>query len=285
MQLKREIQRRLSKVMDVREAAAVAMLLFEDLCSLRPVDVLTGKDDEIPSNLVDALYTAVNRIVAGEPVQYVLGTTRFMDLTLNVGPSVLIPRPETEFLVRYIIKSCPLGFSGSVLDIGTGSGAIALSLKQHFPDAEVFGWDVMPDALSVAKENAQNNHLDVTFRQMNILTNPDVSRPFDLIVSNPPYVCESEARDMESNVKDFEPHIALFVPDDNPLLFYDAITRFSLKALNSGGYLFFETNCRFAQDIGTLLTNNGFVDVKVLNDQYDNPRIVSGKKRNNAEIR
>ena len=262
--------------MDEREARSVTLLLFEKLCGLSTADLLTGKAVDLSDEAMHRMEKAVRRVSIGEPVQYVVGNADFMDLELEVNPSVLIPRPETEELVRLVLKENTSMRDGRILDIGTGSGCIALSLKKAYPDAEVTGWDISTSAIDVARRNACLNALDVKFEQQDIFEAKPREAVFDLIVSNPPYICLSEAREMEKNVLEHEPHTALFVPDEQPLLFYDAITRFASKALKQGGGVYFEVNRAYAGDVAQLLNHHGFTNVKAFNDQYGNPRLVRG---------
>ena len=270
--------RRISATMEEGEAKAVSMLLFEKLFGLSQTDVLMGKAEELEAADVQCLDKCVDRICGGEPVQYVLGKADFMGMELDVTPAVLIPRPETEELVNEVVNALADRKSPRILDIGTGSGCIALAIKQLIPLAEVTAWDISPEALRVARNNAEQLGLDICFEQRDILsTNLSVmSEVFDLIVSNPPYICRQESEEMERRVTDFEPHAALFVHDDDPLLFYRAITRFATVALRTGGQLFFEINRRFGGQVCELMRQAGFEGVTLKTDQFDNPRIVYG---------
>ena len=274
--LRLELQRRLADLLGEREARAVTLLLFEQIGGLSTVDVLTGRDAELPEETKEKLRAAARRVEQGEPVQYVIGKTVFMGLELKVSPAVLIPRPETEDLVRLLISENKGLNDGKVLDIGTGSGCIALAVKHQMPDTRVTAWDVSEKALEVAHHNALENGLDVKFQLKDILSPQQPADHFDIIVSNPPYVCTSEAAEMERQVLDFEPHTALFVPDDDPLRFYWAITLFARQHLNTGGKVYFETNRAYAADVAELLKTNSFIEVQVVNDQFDNQRIVRG---------
>lgn len=277
-QLRLRLQRRLEDVMNAGEARAVVLLLFEELCGLSTADVLMGKADELPASAIARMEDAVCRVEAGEPVQYVIGKTEFCGMQLEVNPAVLIPRPETEELVRLLEHENDSMKGGTVLDIGTGSGCIALALKRAFPDADVTGWDISADALFVASRNASRNGLDVNFELQNILEAQPQDEAFDIIVSNPPYICLREAEQMEKNVLEHEPHTALFVPDEQPLLFYDAIARYAMQALRQGGGLYFEVNRAYAFDVAQLLEDCGFINIKVHNDQFGNPRIVETRR-------
>lgn len=270
--------RRISATMEEGEAKAVAMLLFEKLFGLSQTDVLMGKSEELEAADVQRLDKCVDRICGGEPVQYVLGKADFMGMELDVTPAVLIPRPETEELANEVVNALADRKSTRILDIGTGSGCIALAIKQLIPLAEVTAWDISTEALWVARNNAKQLGLGICFEQRDILsTNFSVMQEvFDLIVSNPPYICRQESEEMERRVTDFEPHAALFVPDDDPLLFYRAITRFASVALRAGGQLFFEINRRFGGQVCELMRREGFEGVTLKTDQFDNPRIVYG---------
>ena len=273
--------RRISATMEEGEAKAVAMLLFEKLFGLSQTDVLMGKAEGLEASDVQCLDKCVDRICGGEPVQYVLGKADFMGMELDVTPAVLIPRPETEELVNEVVNALADRKSPRILDIGTGSGCIALAIKQLIPLAEVTAWDISTEALRVARNNAKQLGLGICFEQRDILsTNLSVMQEvFDLIVSNPPYICRQESEEMERRVTDFEPHAALFVPDDDPLLFYRAITRFATVALRTGGQLFFEINRRFGRQVCELMRQAGFEGVTLKTDQFDNPRIVYGNHK------
>lgn len=275
--IRNEIRRRLLPLLGEGETRAVTMLLFEQIGGLSAVDVLTGRDEELPDETKEKLLDAARRVEKGEPVQYVIGKVVFMGMELEVNQAVLIPRPETEELVRLLIRENSGRKNVNVLDIGTGSGCIALAVKKQMSDAWVAAWDVSENALDVARRNAENNILNVDFQQHDILQPQQTAERFDIIVSNPPYVCTSEAAEMERHVVDYEPHTALFVPDDNPLLFYKAIICFARLHLNSGGKIYFETNRAYAADVAELIKTNGFIETEVINDQFGNQRIVRGK--------
>jgi release factor glutamine methyltransferase len=281
MDIRLQFQQKLGLVMDEREARSVTLLLFEKLCGLSTADLLSGKADVLSTELMHRMEEAVRRVADGEPVQYVVGRADFMDMELEVNPSVLIPRPETEDLVRMVVKENHQLINGRILDIGTGSGCIALALKRELPENEVTGWDVSAGALDVARRNAIHTGLDVVFQERDILDAPCHHIFFDLIVSNPPYICRHEAKEMEGHVLEHEPHTALFVPDNRPLLFYDAIVKFSNTSLNDGGGLYFEVNREYATDVAQLLEFFGYTNVAVFDDQFGNPRIVRGNRSRN----
>ena len=255
--------------MEAGEASAVAWVLIEDLCGMSKADVLMGKE---PEN-AEVLERAARRVAEGEPVQYVTGKAMFCDLEFHVEPGVLIPRCETEELVRMIEREKPK----SVLDIGTGSGCIAVSLAHLLPEAKVEAIDVSDDALRIAKGNADRLGADVRFIKKDILTE-DVAGMYECVVSNPPYICNSEAEDMEINVLDHEPHLALFVPDGNPLLFYRRIAEMGLHILYNKGMLAFEINRRFGKEMKEMLSALGYIDIEVMKDQFGNDRMVKAIK-------
>lgn len=223
--------------------------------------------------------SALLRLLRGEPVQYVFRHALWLGLDLLVTPDVLIPRPETAELITPVCalkKDYPATPTSPVrlLDIGTGSGCIAIALKQRCPRWEVYACDISLSALSIAKQNARRNNTDIRFLRCDILhDSPEGS--FDIIVSNPPYVCEQEKSSMESRVLDYEPASALFVPDNNPLLFYHRIAKVATTALRPNGHLFFEVNERFARHVADALLEYGFADVTVLQDMFGKNRFVT----------
>lgn len=216
----------------------------------------------------------VQRLLKHEPLQYILGETFFSGLKIRVTPAVLIPRPETEELVG-LISDLNLPDGSRLLDIGTGSGCIALALKKRFPETTVSACDISPDALAIARENSLINQLDVDFFQADILSWNSRKWPlFDVIVSNPPYVTVSEKKQMQRNVLDFEPPTALFVADNNPLLYYRAIAAFASEYLKKGGFLFFEINEKFGPETANLLRVQGFAEVHLKTDLQGKNRMV-----------
>ncbi len=216
----------------------------------------------------------VQRLLKHEPLQYILGETFFSGLKIRVTPAVLIPRPETEELVG-LISDLNLPDGSRLLDIGTGSGCIALALKNRYPETTVSACDISPDALAIARENNLINQLDVDFFQADILSWNSRKWPlFDVIVSNPPYVTVSEKKQMQRNVLDFEPPTALFVADNNPLLYYRAIAAFASEYLKKGGFLFFEINEKFGPETANLLRVQGFAEVQLKTDLQGKNRMV-----------
>ncbi|MFM7758838.1 MAG: peptide chain release factor N(5)-glutamine methyltransferase [Crocinitomicaceae bacterium] len=214
----------------------------------------------------DLLYVRdfVKRLQSNEPFQYIIGETSFYNLTISCNSSALIPRPETEELVNWIRNSTanPL----SILDIGTGTGCIALALKSVYSNAHVEAWDVSDAALLLARKNALHLNLRVDFKNMNVLNTINPDRKFDVFVSNPPYVQYSEKGEMEHHVKDFEPHLALFVHDEDPLIFYKKIADLSLLNLNPNGLLFFETHHKFHNELEREMKKRGFINIELRKD-------------------
>ena len=253
------------------EASALAFMLIEETTQLSKAQILTSDCDGTDA---DSLLSMAQTIASGTPIQQVLGYAYFCGLKLKVTPSVLIPRPETEELVRWVVDESPA--PRSILDIGTGSGCIAIALAKALPQTRLTAIDISDEALAVARENAKMHVADIDFIQADILNpNPSLANNrFDVIVSNPPYICNKEADEMEKNVLDHEPHVALFVPDDDPLLFYRAIAEKTLTMLTPDGTLFFEINRLYAQELTTMLQSMGFQHITVRQDQFNNDRML-----------
>ena len=258
------------------EASAIAFMLLEEQTGLTKAQILTT---DAPAAAPASLLALAQRVADGLPIQYALGFSDFCGLRFHVEPGVLIPRPETEELVGWVLQTCPPDGVLSLLDIGTGSGCIAVALAKRLPHARVSACDVSPTALRIAAQNADRLGVEVRFQQTDILTAQPQGR-YDVVVSNPPYICEREAAQMQRNVLDHEPHLALFVPDANPLLFYDAIARKSLQLLRPGGYLFFEVNRQYGSEVVTLLHTLGYTDVELRQDQFANDRMVRARLTN-----
>jgi release factor glutamine methyltransferase len=225
--------------------------------------------DEMKQNFDDAL----NRLKIQEPIQHILGETNFMDYPISVSQEVLIPRPETEDLVRWIIEDYS-DINGHVLDIGTGSGCIAIALDLGLCNARVTALDVSEKALKIAAENARRNHAKVNFIKQDILSTQALNQNYQVIVSNPPYIRELEKSQMQKNVLNYEPDLALFVTDDSPLLFYDKIGRLAFRHLEKNGSLYFEINQYLAKETLDLLRKIGFKDVELRKDLYGNDRMI-----------
>ena len=238
--------------------------------ALRP-DLNISKEEESP------LFLALSRLKLNEPIQYILGKTHFMELEFLVNKNVLIPRPETEELVRWIIEGKRDSNALKILDIGTGSGCIAISLAKNFPDAKVYAMDNSQAALYVAKKNAALNDVNIVFLHGDIFKF-EPAFEIDLIVSNPPYVRESEKREMHMNVLKNEPNEALFVTDDDPLKFYKTITEFATRYLTDRGVLYFEINQYLGKETQQLLQDYDFSEIELRKDMFGNDRMLKGKQ-------
>lgn len=268
----------LSPIFSQGEINALIKIIFENLKGYSQVDIIMHGDDELSDYIKGKVQSILTRLLNHEPIQYILGDTYFQGMHLKVTPHTLIPRPETEQLVDIIIEENHAS-DLRVLDIGTGSGAIAIALARALRFAQVDAIDISAEALSVARENAKTLKTRVNFALKDILAEPAPIAPlFDIIVSNPPYITEKERLDMEANVLDYEPHTALFVPDNDPLLFYRTITLYAKSALAPGGRLYFEINQNFGKETEQLLDNNGFTNIAVIKDMYANDRFVSAIK-------
>lgn len=273
-----DINRRLLKVYEYREATAVTFLLFEKSVGLSKLNVLLGKDDELMPDDRKELMQKVERLLQNEPIQYVVGEAEFYGLTFTVNNNVLIPRPETECLVDAVVHFVTTKADRrlNILDIGSGSGCIALALKKTIPEVNVTSIDISSKALEVAHINASKLSANVTFENVDILNAIPPTDTYDVIVSNPPYIRYTERDEMSRNVLDYEPQEALFVPNDNPLLFYKAIIKYATVALKDGGMLAFEINRLYGKEVASEMTGNGLADVNIGKDMYNNDRIVTG---------
>jgi len=248
------------------EISGFIRLLSESVLGMSYTDMILKKDRIATAEETSRITEIIDRLKKHEPIQYILGETEFYGLTLEVNPAVLIPRPETEELVHLIAKS-QLPSQAKILDIGTGSGCIALALKNELTDSAVMGVDISEAALETAKKNAVKNELDVEFKLADILNWKDYSWPqLDVIVSNPPYVRELEKEKMEQNVLAFEPDGALYVPDNDPLIFYKAIAEFAQKNLSNKGRLYFEINEYLGEEMKELVESLKFHEVKLHQD-------------------
>ena len=266
----------LAGVAEPQEVQAMIRIICEDVFNYDQVDVALRQESELPDFAPQRIADIIARLRRHEPLQYIVGNARFHGHRFKVTPAVLIPRPETEQLVDLIIDENP-GSDQRVLDMGTGSGCIAISLARALKFAQVDALDVSRDALAVARENAASLKVKVRFFESDMLA-PQPPASYDIIVSNPPYICWSEREAMESNVKDYEPGQALFVPDNDPLLFYKAIAPYAARSLERGGHLYLEINQRFGNEVKRLLEDNGFDEVRIIDDTFGNPRFVAGVK-------
>ena len=271
------IEKELNGIYPTNEIRGFIRIIFQHVCGLNYTDQVIKRKENLDESSKKQINEIVNRLKNFEPIQYILGETEFLGLILRVTPSVLIPRPETEELVQWIIRSEKKAVT--ILDIGTGSGCIALALKNRLENSRVTGIDLSADVLEIARENAALNKLDVLFKQSDILQpSNEIPGPFDIIVSNPPYVRYSEKRFMQPNVLNYEPKEALFVPDTDPLVFYRAIARFARHYLKTDGRLYFEINEKLGGATSRLLEENGFRQVEISKDLQGKERMLRCKK-------
>lgn len=264
-----------------QEAQAMALMVFEDVFGVSVVDVYADKVRHFSEEEIKRLENISMRLQAGEPLQYVTGSARFCDLTFRVTPATLIPRPETEWLVDHaaaFLHQSDVQTPSRVLDAGTGSGCIAVALAKRCQWLQVEAWDLSAEALEVAADNAQRHGVEVDFRCRDMLLPCHAASTFDLIVSNPPYVKESEKADMAAHVLDHEPATALFVPDDDALCFYRALARLACTGLRPGGGLMVEANTALTSDTAALFVAEGLTDVAVSDDCFGRPRFVTARK-------
>lgn len=268
----------LAALYDTREIDSLCMILLADISGTSSAKIKAFPELEIPLEQAEPIDKILARLKTGEPIQYILGYTEFYGLEFKVNPSVLIPRPETEELVQWAISSVGNKqlVTNNILDIGTGSGCIAISLKKNL-DAQVSAIDISPNALQTAKENAELNNVSVNFIEADILnlTNHSLlTTHYSLIISNPPYVTLEDKKQMHTNVTDFEPHTALFVPENAPLIFYKAIADFAADHLEKGGLLFFEINESYGEQIVELLNNKSFKNIELRKDMNGRYRMI-----------
>lgn len=272
-----EWQAALKEIYTETEINKLVYLALEKIACFDRVQLLTKNDltlNEMQRYTIDSY---VNRLKNGEPIQYILGETEFFGLKIHVNQSALIPRPETEELVEWMIEVIGRPRT-KILDIGTGSGCIPIALKKNLPDSDISAMDVSDAALGLALENATSHDVNITFYHDDILNPKNNYDGFDVIVSNPPYIPLAEKSEMDRNVVAFEPHLALFVEDHDPLLFYRAIALFAYAQLPTGGMLFFETHFELAQAVGELLLSMGFAETEVRKDISGNERMVKAVK-------
>ena len=268
-----QIRRTLGTAYEPSEAAALSRIVCTEMLGQSQADYFLCKDIELSANQEENLQSILERLLRFEPIQYVQGFSWFLSRRFLVTPAVLIPRPETEELVQRIIEETETG--GSILDVGTGSGCIAISLALSLPRSKVEAWDVSMEALEVAMHNAEQLHAQVDFHLQDMLTCQwEGGQRYDLIVSNPPYVLEQERTTMAPNVVEYEPELALFVPDDDPLLFYCKIGEMGRRALKPGGRLYFEINRTQGTAVKQLLEKQGYSEVSLYQDISHNDRLI-----------
>jgi release factor glutamine methyltransferase len=281
-------QNALETLYDAQETGSITLMVLEELTGMSRARIKAFPEDDVPANAIEKLIAILEELKTGKPVQYILGTTEFYGLNFLVNPAVLIPRPETEELVEWVLRSVSsrqfAAGSGqlSILDIGTGSGCIAISLKKNLPGAKVTAIDISTDALQTAKQNAVINEVEVEFIEGDILQSQKLKledqKKFDIIVSNPPYVTLEDKLHMHQNVTGFEPHTALFVPEHDPLIFYRAIAGFAAEQLADGGLLFFEINENYGKETVEILSHKNFVNIELRQDMSGRDRMIKAVK-------
>lgn len=274
---------KLTTLYDPHEVEALTLLSISEITGLSKAYIKAFPEKEITDEQSETLNNTLTRLQTGEPIQYIFGHTEFYGLPFKVDPSVLIPRPETEELVEWVLNT--IGSSriiiNNVLDIGTGSGCIAVALKKHLPIAKVSAIDISAEALQIAQQNAELNKAGVKFINADILNihKSEIEIPkSEIIISNPPYVTLHDKTLMHTNVTDFEPHTALFVPEDDPLIFYKAIADYAINNLSANGFLFLEINENLGKQTVELLTDKGFNNIELRKDMSGRDRMIRGTR-------
>ena len=282
MKTYQEFWQSLTPLYDAGEAQAIVRTVLDVEYGMTLTDIICGKVNELSSDEERNLEEIIIRLQNGEPVQYVLGEANFAGRTFHVEPGVLIPRPETAELCQWVeedASSLKADESKQILDICTGSGCIAITLGLNIPNSEVTGWDISEDALRIAQGNVEMLKAgNVRIEYQDALMLPKAAEAADIIVSNPPYICEKEKADMEKNVLEHEPSIALFVPDEDPLKFYRAIAEYASSALKSEGALYFEINPIYEKETREMLQSLGFKDIETKEDAFGKKRMMKAKK-------
>jgi len=271
-----KIEEDLSPLYSREEIKSFTSLMFEHLLGLSRLKVHLRRHEQIPDAKLTEFKEIVSRLKNYEPLQYILGETEFYGLRLKVNPEVLIPRPETEELVDWILRDFP-DSRLNIVDIGTGSGCIPIAIAKNRPEFVVEGWDISEKALDIARENATENCVGVKFALVDILNwrNYPMIKMYDLIISNPPYVTKAEQSSMLKNITDYEPHVALFVPNNDPLIFYREIADFAASHLNPGGRLYFEINEKYGEYLLILLKDMFFCNIQLRKDINGRDRMIS----------
>lgn len=277
MSAAKQIETELSAYYPQGESKALVRLLLYHVAGWTLTDLLVRTDLALTDQQQATINNAVERLKKYEPIQYILGCADFCGSRFKIDKNVLIPRPETAELVRIVVENVVP--NARLIDIGTGSGCIAVSIAKLLPEAHVSACDISCEALAVAAENAQLNDVCIDFTHTDILHPTHIGGTYDAIVSNPPYVMQSERTAMDKNVLDYEPATALFVPDEQPLLFYDKIADFALAHLANNGKLFFEINHLLADETTELMRTKGFAQVKTIEDSFGKKRFVTAEKR------
>ncbi len=275
--LKSNFKKSLSELYPSEEVQSFFNILSEKYLNLSRIEIALNPERTISATEAEKFQKAILRLQNHEPIQYIIGETEFYGLPFKVNKHTLIPRPETEELVEWILSGFPPSGARGILDIGTGTGCIAISLAKNLPNAKISALDISEEALKIAEANAKLNKVEVNFFQTDILAAETLPKKYDVIVSNPPYVRELEKKQMQQNVLKYEPHSALYVKDEDPLLFYRAISRLAKNHLNPGGKLFFEINEYLAYEMTELLKAEGFKNIEIKKDIYGKDRMLKCK--------
>lgn len=273
----RDLRKRITLPQEAVETDTMVYLMLESIAGLTRSDVIAQKSVSLTSAESTKLNEGLDRINANEPIQYILGSAHFYGREFQVNSAVLIPRPETELIVAEVLRNTPKT-PGKILDIGTGSGCIAVTLAKELPDKTIIAYDVSDAALKIASFNASHLQADVLFQRVDILNDEIQLDDLECIVSNPPYVAASEKSTMNANVLNHEPHLALFVPDDDPLIFYTMIAKKGINALKPGGKIVVEINEQFGKEVRELFIQTGFTGAIVIKDLQHKDRIVTAVK-------
>lgn len=260
------------------EASALAKMLLVEVLHFSTLELFGGKDKEVFKKDLDVLYEMSRRLQNQEPIQYIIGKETFCGMPFVVNRHVLIPRPETQDLVEWIAEEDQQTNPCRLLDMGTGSGCIAISLAKKLPHVQVEAWDISGEALQVARQNALNNQVKVDFHQQDILSASPGIAEWNVIVSNPPYITNKEKAEMEANVLNWEPHTALFVPDHDPLLFYRRIAQLGMNMLVNGGALYFEINRAYGTETIAMLQALGYENIIIRKDRFNNERMIKATR-------
>jgi release factor glutamine methyltransferase len=275
--IRKHLNNELKSIYPENEITAITNLILKTQFGFDWLHLLIDSNQNVSTQTINNIVSICLELKTGKPIQYILGQTEFYNCTIKVNNETLIPRPETEELVDLVIKENP-NFKGRIVDMGTGSGCIAIALKKYMPGAEVTGLDISEGSLEMASANAILNNVVVSFIKEDILKfDPRKTYRTEILISNPPYVLESEKQFMRTNVIDFEPHNALFVSDDDPLLFYKAILKISEEILIPGGKIYFEINETKGREMDRLLQANRYSEVKIINDINGKNRIIKGR--------
>lgn len=279
---KSQFKQALDNRYDEKEIESFFFIILEAFHQMKRIDLALNPNFELDGMQLLQWETVLSQLKEEKPIQYILGETEFYGLPFYVNENTLIPRPETEELVEWIIKDCYVPRNDArtirILDIGTGSGCIAISLAKNIPNSEVFALDVSEKALTIAKKNAARNGVNVTFLHQSVLEIEDLGQQFDIIVSNPPYVRHLEKVEINKNVLEYEPHLALFVEDNDALLFYRKITELAQKNLPENGQLYFEINQYLGKEMLELLEKYHFKNIELHKDIYGNDRMIKSMK-------